>query len=459
MKNKISRPGRVSLGLIIIVIILIALGIGGFFVYKYVLQPEPTSTGEESKDISLKAKEICEKAGGDLCEEYEICPNTPPLNLNETGRCCSNNCSGPTQYEFSTKRHCEINPQTKTLTLCHCEPNENKNKVAVIIAKNGIYDTQEINSQILQYYESVKTDLNIENAGLQKFEGATIAELESFIDSLYINSDIGYIVLVGDDLPVAVLPKEAPQPPKDGIVPETKTSYNLDNLFAIHEKLEYVNRDKRECVYKSECFENCKDAAISFILPPDLYSSTEKADFIVKVLQTYTNYHNNFPTLISKYQKSVLHAYDPKILNADQTSYDISAVKISNTEDEQITNELKNRPIILSLYMHGNETNIGLGRYKTIEDFSNFVKENGTPALFVDSHACQSVALKMENERYCCWPQFYMESGVWAYYIMTESGGNEVRKIFPHEQNFGMAIRKNIIDQNFIFGDILAHAK
>lgn len=450
--------------IVIILIIIGVLAVAGA-VYYFTIQKNKVgeSLPKASEKISLpqSAQEACAKANGYFCQEHEFCPK-PSIDLKETNLCCPIKCettAQTAQVDPSTKRQCEKDLQSGKSSHCYCEPNENKNKVAVIIAKNGIYDTQEINSQILQYYESVKTDLNIENTGLQKFEGKTMDELESFIDSLYLDSDVGYIVLIGDDLPVAVLPKEAPQPPKDGIVPETSTSYNLDNLFAIHEKLEYVKKSRRECPYKAECFENCKDVAISFILPPDLYATTEKVDFIVKVLQTYTDYHNNFPTLISKYQKSVLHAYDPKILNADQTSYDISAVKISNTEDEQITNELKNRPIILSLYMHGNQTNIGLGRYKTIEDFSNFVKENGTPALFVDSHACQSVALKMENVRYCCWPQFYMESGVWAYYIMTDSGGNEVRKIFPHEQNLGMAIRKNIIDQNFIFGDVLAHAK
>lgn len=401
--------------ILIILIVLVVLVAGGFLVYKNIFQPQ----------TEKEFKEEVEKESGD----------------------------------FSTKRRCEVNPQTGKLTLCHCEPNENKNKVAVIIAKNGIYDTQKINSQILEYYESVKIDLNIENAGLQKFEGKTMDEFESFIDSLYINKDIGYIILVGDNLPTTVFPKEAPQPPKDGIVPETETSYSHENFAAIYEKLEYVNKNKRECPYKSDCFENCKDLAISSILPPDLYSSTEKVDFIVKVLRTYTNYHNNFSALISKYQKSVLHSYDPSIVNADQASYDIPIVKVIHTEDERVTNELKNKPIILSLHMHGTKTYIGLGRYDTIEDFLNFVKENGAPALFVDSHACYAITLKMENTRYCCWPQFYMDSGVWTYYSMTDVGGNEVRKIFPHEQTFGMAIRKSIIDQNFIFGDILGHAK
>ncbi len=34
MKTKISRQGRVSLGLIIILIVLVGLNIGGFFIYQ-----------------------------------------------------------------------------------------------------------------------------------------------------------------------------------------------------------------------------------------------------------------------------------------------------------------------------------------------------------------------------------------------------------------------------------------
>ena len=66
-----------------------------------------------------------------------------------------------------------------------CEPEPEKNKVAVVIAKDGIYDTGIMNSQISAYYEAVKKDLNIENVGLKKFDGETISELDKFAEELY----------------------------------------------------------------------------------------------------------------------------------------------------------------------------------------------------------------------------------------------------------------------------------
>ncbi len=75
-----------------------------------------------------------------------------------------------------------------------CEPEPDKNKVAVVIAKDGIYDTNTISSQILEYHEAVKKDLDIENIGIKKFDGTTISELDKFIDELYLRENIAYIV-------------------------------------------------------------------------------------------------------------------------------------------------------------------------------------------------------------------------------------------------------------------------
>lgn len=83
-----------------------------------------------------------------------------------------------------------------------CEPDASKNKVVVVIQKEGIFDKDIITSRISEYFASVKKDLNIDNAGLKKFEGTTIDELDKFVDGLYLDDDVGYIVLVGDDLPV-----------------------------------------------------------------------------------------------------------------------------------------------------------------------------------------------------------------------------------------------------------------
>src|SRR4030043_166766 len=43
-----------------------------------------------------------------------------------------------------------------------CEPDINKNKVAVVVVRQGIYDNDRINSQVSKYYDSVKKDLGID---------------------------------------------------------------------------------------------------------------------------------------------------------------------------------------------------------------------------------------------------------------------------------------------------------
>ncbi|GEM_PF-6179075 len=340
----------------------------------------------------------------------------------------------------------------------HCEPLKDKNKVAVVFAKNGIYDTETAHSYILKYYDSVKSDLNLDNAGLQKFDGETMDGFEAFIDSLYLNDDVGYIVLLGDGLPVANFPIELA---KDGFVPSGVT-YDYANLYAISEKLEYVNKSDRECTPQGECVENCKDLAISLIMPPDLYSDEEKAAFTLKILETYADYHNNFAARIAEYQDSALVIYDSTIYTDDRSSgYDIPMRIVNNQDAARIASELKSKHKVVVLRVHGSADSVGMGigNFGTTEqEYLNFAKENGLPFLFVDSTACQSFALKMENATHCCWPQIFLESGVWAYYLIYPES-NEVKKNFPHGETLGMALRKYPAKQSFIFGDILAHMK
>ena len=84
-----------------------------------------------------------------------------------------------------------------------CKPEPEKNKVAIVIVKDGIYDTGIISSQISAYYEAVNKDLSIEDVGIKKFDGETINELDNFVEELYLRENVAYIVLIGDDLPVA----------------------------------------------------------------------------------------------------------------------------------------------------------------------------------------------------------------------------------------------------------------
>ncbi|MCX6695863.1 MAG: hypothetical protein NTU61_06165, partial [Candidatus Altiarchaeota archaeon] len=367
---------------------------------------------------------------------------TDEATLKKTGADPFMNCTAPDEFEYSTKRFCLIDPRTGK-PLFYCRPNEEKNKVVAVVRKGGIYDSEEIGSQASEYYEAVRKDLGIGNAGLKKFEGTTIAELDEFASSLYVDDDIGYVLLIGDDLPVAD-------------VNET----SIENLAAIYGKLECANRD---CDSHS-----CRDMAISYILPPLKYTDEEKTDFVLKVLETYTGYHENFDAVIGQYERSILAIGDLE-LGLQPRGYDLPVVAIQNTEYERVVEEMKKKHVLLFLGVHGAPHVVGMGLaargvppgfaypyYTSLEEYSDFTDEYGAPALFVDSGACQSMAINFGTvgPNPCCWPQAFMDSGVWVYYVIpmdvplaTDLTNNTI----------GLAIRKHVVSHDYIFGDILAH--
>lgn len=429
--------------------------------------------------ISSQLEMICANAGGDLCEdqkefcEIETIDLSAVLNTSARSRCCPVACKIFTEYEFASKQNCMRNLLTLTIGYCYCEPNKEKNKVAVVIVKNGIYDNDAIGSQILAYYESVKKDLNIDNAGLQKVEGTKMSDLDKFIDNLYLNDNVGYVVLIGDDLPVANV-----------------SSASLENFHDLYRKLECV---KQDCTLHS-----CSDVAVSYILPPFAYSDQEKSDFILNVLKTYTDYHDNFDVLSRKYKKSVLHLMDyqgyakgehmgladPK----EKLGYNLPKVVIFNTDYQKVADEFKRKYIVSYMTIHGDPTTgrdmsisiIGnqtlsqygpeflsgehtVPYYTNIDEFLEFTKENGAPALFVEIFSCGDMLIKspQNDPRYCCWPQAFIDSGTWLYYA---SGGSRediirIRKSLSNEKTAGLAIRKTIMQQDFLIGDILAHIR
>ena len=379
-----------------------------------------------------------------------------------------------------------------------CQADTQKNKVAVVIAKGGIYDTEEMSAQVSAYYAAVKKDLNIESAGLKRFEGTrmdSLDELDKFVDGLYSNDDVAYIILVGDDLPIGNVTNE--------------TTYELFMkglsvpipLYDIPNKLECANRncevkaplytlEEEKCEYNCKMLRLCSDMGVSVILPPIFYSDNEKADFVLKVLEKYTYYHENFASLSSEYQKSLLLVQDvleekPKYKFSGDAGYSMPMTVVFNNETKLVEEELKEKHMALLLSVHGTRGTVGLGLispgeyfgYTTLERYLSFTDENGLPALFVESDACEWDILKhREDFQHCCWPQIFMESGVWAYYtgsvLEVESYGKANipnfeqpytwlawRKTISDEQTIGMAVRKNSDTSTIIFGDILAHMK
>lgn len=398
-----------------------------------------------------------------------------------------------------------------------CFSDSSKNKVTVLIAKGGIYDNEEIGLQVSKYFDSVKKDLNIDNAGLKRFSGKTVDELDRFVDEIYTNDNVGYIILLGDDLPIfgdtevinytklpifgdtevinietnITYPTTNPNDTGICLVNDSKSGKVISLITSasgcgppakykgldgeIDNKFSCVNGDCRVITESCESevcpvrkgsggYYRCRDVAISYILPPTLYSESEKVDFVSKILETYADYHNNFDIIISKYQRSVLHIeIGPLGKSKPIIGYYLPIITFVYTEGEKINNELKNKHLILFLGVHGAPDSLlfGIGIPNqfsvSLDEYSNFVKENGLPALFVDPGQCHALDVGYEDLRHCCWPQIFMESGVWAYYAVGYGQGMEAK--FTHEKTIGLAVRKGSPTQIFVFGDILAHMK
>ncbi len=379
----------------------------------------------------------------------------------------------------------------------NCNPDASKDKVAVIIKEKGIFDNAEIVSRVSEYYNAVKKDLNIDNAGLKKFDGETMDELDEFVEALYLNDDVAYIVLMGDDLPPGNTSNESNTREFLSI-----RGSNYTDIQRITD-LEYIGSngltrkcDNKACTQK-KVVRICSDIAVSFIIPPVNYSSQNKIDFVFNILKTYTDYHNNFDVLSKKYQESVLfvqHKQTPtQKLYKGSLGYDLPSVRLFNKEKERVVEEAKKKHMVLIFTGHGTRTSVGIsigyrtledlrrrysnlppdqieqmlgeGEYYTdLEDWTNFSRENGAPALFLEVTACENAFLKTDPEfeytRHCCWPQIYMESGVWVYMPWGAKSFFEFSRLragISNEKSIGYAVRKYASNHGVIFGDILAH--
>ena len=113
---------------------------------------------------------------------------------------------------------------------------------------------------------------------------------------------------------------------------------------------------------------------------------------------------------------------------------------VCNTDHNTINNLHSSKPLLLQLNTHGWEDDITLGLNKidldvsnSIDDIRTFVANNNleTPFLFLDNGACGLTLLDIENyngKGYCCWPQNYVDMGVWVYFGVDEGAGGDLEK-------------------------------
>ena len=380
----------------------------------------------------------------------------------------------PTEFKPS-EVSCDINPMTGKRNECYCKYDETRNKIAIIIKENGIYDNnQALTITFNQYFVAVKNHLNIDNAGIKKFSEATKEKLDEFTEELVKNEYVGYIILVGMDLPITVSTPLIP--PSPGAAGEQKVGLDLDSENNIYS---YVGREPT----------GCKDVAVSFVVAPKFYNDNQKVDFVNDVFLNFANYHGKKNGVYNSFNGKTLVIREPEFFGENVykdsdsylTGFFYNPVFLSNWDHNQVTSKMKNHNLMLSYYVHGSPIELGLGlkegsgpTYVTNDEILEFYSTNGQPALFIDVlAACNNDVLdynlysydynespniqkRRANSGFCCWPQTWLKTGAWAISEVYSSGHYNFERWTYNEKIIGKALKKTYHVQGMIYGDILA---
>jgi hypothetical protein len=359
---------------------------------------------------------------------------------------------------------CEESEETKKKDQCYCSFDETRDKVSIVIKKGGVYDDQEPIAKFEQYFDAVETHLGIKSAGVKKFDGATKEELDQFIEGLVKQDLVGYIVLVGMDLPIAL----------KGDIPEIANQTLLD-FPTIGNNYSYVGRTR-------ESDSSCKDVAISVIVAPetpeiekesrkaDAYTDEKKRAFVSAVFSNFIDYHLNPEETFETFNNGTLAiAWDASFLTSPEkiseyrTIYFYKPVTLLlNSDHNAIDAEIRKKPLLLIYATHGGIYDLGLGLdgevFNSNQAVRDIYEENGQVSLFVESHiACNQQWIASGLFEFCCWPQTWLSAGAWAFFDVTgEPYHYNFERLLYTEKVLGKALRKTSAHYEMVYGDILA---
>ena len=380
-------------------------------------------------------------------------------NLNK-GDCEFKADSQPSDFKPSKALY-DISEETKKPDQYYCEYDTTRNKVVIIIKKDGVYDDKSLINKFNEYFIAVKKHLNIENVGVQKFSGSTIKELDQFIENLVKKQYVGYIIFVGEDLPIV---------DKN----ENTGGFMLD-FPAINDIYSYVGRKRQVSVNE------CVDLAISYVFPPLIYPNENKRLFIKEIFSNFIKYHNNPEEIFNDFKDILIIGWDDNIgaplgdqLNPSKFSeyrkiYFYPVTYVLNSDFEKVHSEMKKKHLIFGYNVHGLPNLLGIelsGESKenlqnkitsTNQEVLDFYNQNGQFSLFIGiKGACGQEFLSEFGIENCCWPQTWLKTGNWAAYSVNG---------YPYHHNFhrwlfkekviGKALRKTYHLQHTIYGDIL----
>jgi hypothetical protein len=198
-----------------------------------------------------------------------------------------------------------IGPITIYSTIMKNETNTDaiivEGKLAVIVKKDGVFDDINIKYQLDEFLISVKNDIDLDNVGVQYFNGDSIDDLDSFIESLYYHDDVRYAIMVGRNLAWEN---------QDGWKTIDDTVQGA--FWHINDKLYFLEAREPDNRGKPHGSPEIKDIAISWIIEPDICYPHKpqneideiKKEIILNIISTYTSYHNNPDETLNSYKKS-----------------------------------------------------------------------------------------------------------------------------------------------------------
>lgn len=416
----------------------------------------------------------------DLSKECSLEPEPPncgcvdfhceKTDMEYSGCHCNVNGKGYTCEEYQDlkwgEKTVDFDPIKEESIRCRCYPKEGKDKFVIIMEKDSQFYSEELKSKLDEYLEAIKSDVGIENIGVLFFEGDSYAFKEK-LHSLYLEQDLGYVLLIGNDL-LEIL---------DGI------RYD-DNEMHLAFRGDYT-------LPFGEF--GCPNIVISVLPVPPNSNLNKQKKFISDQIDNYIRFHKNPESYLSNFSRNYIRIVNLDV-SIDYTTFDPSSPDIepdikyhwglpkrdilssnSNLKSEII----KEKPMIFDIMGHG-WTRIMAWRVTpeasplfpnspippgqdpvcmgTTDEWLNFTKDF-TPSVLIVRGGCGRMVVNDYNtssDRYlaefCCWPQAFLKSGALGY--MSESHPRLYD--LTGSDFFGQALLKNPIRTEY-FGDLFAH--
>ncbi len=324
---------------------------------------------------------------------------------------------------------------------CKCVPNAAKDKFTVVVNKNSAYNNPATLELLREFLDSVKKDVGLDNVGVSFFSGSTVRELDDFLESLYIEKDAGYAIIVGDE------------------------AYSVDfyNTSIVNCDLSLVENKCADTIFEKRY---CKDILISWMPAPEQYGEAEKVGFVNRIIERYTEYHSN-PNELKRFDYSGLAIHYSEFNDfSEKEKYPfLNFTRVYNSDSSQVQQGLRKQHVLLSINTHADAEVMALGllggQYTTVDEFHDFVSANqNSSTLFVDIITCGSfhTVSQTKSMQFCCWPQAFLDSGTWAYYMLNSGGESPyLQQKLANGDFVGTVLRSNPTGDYAVFGDITAH--